>query len=364
MKRNNQGISLINIVLLVLIIICIFFIVFVVIGNKSPDVGNIDNELTEQKNVIRRNNTANQNSNEIDEKLDLNNNIGTSGGTTTNNNEANKYYYKQLSNVGKSLYNTLSNNIENLKNGTKKIEFETEEATAGDNIQSALDAFLLDRPDVFWIDILKISFATRTTTFLNNVSYNYYIEPQEGKANYLIDSLQTEQDVQNAINSVKTKINDIVNRAQGTNYDKIKFVHDELINLITYDKSLGTNSSNIYGALVENRCVCEGYAESFKIILDALNIPCVVVYGDGIDAEGNTEAHAWNYVKMDNGRWYAVDTTWDDPIIIGNGSASGIDRYKYFLKGSRNFIETHKPDGNVSGEGNTFEYPTLSEIDY
>ena len=103
--------------------------------------------------------------------------------------------------------------------------------------------------------------------------------------------------------------------------------------------------------------------QNLKAIMDVLNIPCVIVYGDGVDSDGNKEAHAWNYVKMDNGKWYAVDATWDDPIIIG-GSSAGVNRYQYFLKGSTTFFGNHKEDGNVSGEGQIFEYPTLSETDY
>lgn len=150
----------------------------------------------------------------------------------------------------------------------------------------------------------------------------------------------------------------------GSTYDKVKFVHDYLVDLITYDQTGKENNSNLYGALIEGACVCEGYAEAFKAILDKLDIPCVIVYGSGIDALGNTESHAWNYVKMNDGKWYAVDTTWDDPIIIGSGSVAGYDKYKYFLKGSENFESTHISDGDVSGTGQNFSYPKLSAKDY
>jgi transglutaminase/protease-like cytokinesis protein 3 len=108
--------------------------------------------------------------------------------------------------------------------------------------------------------------------------------------------------------------------------------------------------------------VCEGYAKSFKYILDDLGIPCVIVCGVGQNSNGEIENHAWNYVKLKD-KWYAVDCTWDDPIIIGSGYVSESVYTKNFLKGSREFFKDHTEDGKVV-EGSQFVYPTLSEDDY
>lgn len=58
--------------------------------------------------------------------------------------------------------------------------------------------------------------------------------------------------------------------------------------------------------------------------------------GTATNSQGETENHAWNYVQL-NGIWYAVDCTWDDPIIIGNGKINESIKYQYFLKGSKEF---------------------------
>lgn len=49
-----------------------------------------------------------------------------------------------------------------------------------------------------------------------------------------------------------------------------------------------------------------------------MNIPCIIVIGKATNTKGQTENHAWNYVQI-NEKWYAVDCTWDDPVIVGNG---------------------------------------------
>ena len=75
------------------------------------------------------------------------------------------------------------------------------------------------------------------------------------------------------------------------------------------------------------------------------------------------ESHAWNYVQMDDGKWYAVDTTWDDPVIAGSNLTDRL-RYKYFLVGSTRFVSNHEEDGDVSHTGQKFTYPVLSTNDY
>lgn len=144
----------------------------------------------------------------------------------------------------------------------------------------------------------------------------------------------------------------------------IKMIHDYLVNNINYDTSLSKPYIyNIYGALVENLCVCEGYARSMKYLLDSISVPCTIVIGKATNSEGKTENHAWNYVGIE-GKWYAIDSTWDDPVIIGNGKLSEASKYKYFLKGANEMNKDHIPSKSFTEGGKVFEYPTLSLENY
>lgn len=59
--------------------------------------------------------------------------------------------------------------------------------------------------------------------------------------------------------------------------------------------------------------------------------------------------HVWNEVLMEDGKWYAIDVTWDDPMT--GSTSSHYLGYDYYLVGSQT-----KPGGNNS---NTFsdEHP-------
>ena len=88
-----------------------------------------------------------------------------------------------------------------------------------------------------------------------------------------------------------------------------------------------------------------------------------LVSGTGTNSQGEEENHAWNYVQI-NENWYAVDVTWDDPIMVNGGELTQELKYKYFLKGSDEFKVDHKEDGRISENGKQFKFPTLSTQNY
>lgn len=116
--------------------------------------------------------------------------------------------------------------------------------------------------------------------------------------------------------------------------------------------------------------VCEGYASAFKVLCDSLDIPCVLV--DGSTRYG---PHIWNYVQMDNGCWYAVDVTLNDPIVKNcSAPTSGCEHEKYLLIGSQtkpkkniSFGESHLVTNMVSKDSHTTAFingPPLSPYQY
>lgn len=291
-------------------------------------------------------------------------------GQNLNSNNSFKYY-NQLDEYAKIMYDGLEQNKDKLKSGNHRLDFGTtfndllHEETGNDilnqSFQLAVNAFSFDHPEIFYIDITKIYLLTEITTRPFSKTYKVSIGPNEGS--YLYDEYKTEEDVNLAIAQVNQVKDYIMQNSLGTTYDKIKYVHDYLLQTAEYEKTIETyNNYNIYGAMVNKKAVCEGYAKTFKYVLDELNIPCFIVCGTATNSSGEVESHAWNYVEIDNAL-YAVDVTWDDPIIIGEGRVSQDVNYKYFLRGANKFFEDHVEDGTII-ESAKFIYPKLSNIDY
>ena len=284
----------------------------------------------------------------------------------------NKYFYNQLGEYSKVIYKAFEANKENMKTGTYKIEMGSVFSSVlsqangsellGNYYQSAIEAYTYDNPDVFYLSPSKMYLNIETRTRGTTKTYNVFVN-SGNQPNYLTDEFQNKEQIDSAISQIEQARNQILRNKSGNTYNNIKMVHDYLVDNISYDESLSEKYIyNIYGALVQKECVCEGYARSMKYLLDALGVNCVVVIGKGTNSQGQTENHAWNYVELDN-KWYAIDTTWDDPVIIGGGSGERY-KYRYFLKGSTEMNNDHVPNGQFTQDGKVFEYPELSMYSY
>lgn len=282
------------------------------------------------------------------------------------NGKLDKFYYNQLDKTSQKIYDKILKNAENMKSGTYEIQFEKNEFAEilnqenglqilSNKYQNAVDSIRYDHIELFYIDFTKVSLKTITHTKGNIKTYEVSLSPTEG--NYLEEHIN-EQELSNMMLEIEEKSEEILKNAIGSNYQKIQHIHNWLVDNIQYDKTYSKeNTRNIYGALIENDVVCEGYAKAFKYLLDKLEIPCIIVAGEAINSEETLESHMWNYVQINN-IWYAVDVTWDDPIIINGGYLSEEARYKYFCQGN-NINKNHFISNIITNEEQTYEYPEL-----
>lgn len=285
----------------------------------------------------------------------------------------NNYLYKQLDDISKTIYNGLQNNKENLKTGTYSIEFgnsfsnilsqDNGQKILGGYYQSAIEAFLYDNPDVFYLNPNKMFLNVESTTYRKKVTYNVFINNGD-QASYFADGFTSKTQIEQCESQINSVTNQILSNISGSTYDKVKKIHDILVNNLEYDSTVSKpHIYNIYGALVNRQCVCEGYAKSFKYLLDKAGINCVIVIGKATNSKGQTENHSWDYVQID-GNWYAVDVTWDDPVITGSGILTHENKYKYFLKGYSSISSDHTASGQFTDGGKVFSYPPLASRNY
>ena len=332
------------------------------IGNYTSNENTVDTETITTPQVVENNPL-----NDLQSGSNNNTNVDYSSVTVD------KYFYNQLEEPSKTIYKALESNRDNMKSGTYRIELGNSfsdilnnsngQDKLGDYYQSAIEAYTYDNPDIFYLSPNKMYLNIETITSSTGVSYNVYIN-NGNENNYFTDEFSSQTQVESAISQVEQVKNSIVSRRSGNTYEDIKMVHDYLVDSMEYDTTISRNNIyDVYGALVNHVAVCEGYARSFKYILDEMGIPCVLVIGTGTNSRGETERHAWNYVQL-QGTWYAVDCTWDDPVVVGGGSISQSSKYKYFLKGSSEFYSDHTPSGQFTPGGKEFSYPSLSSNSY
>lgn len=119
------------------------------------------------------------------------------------------------------------------------------------------------------------------------------------------------------------------------NRDKIKVLHDYIINNTKYDqndkKTTIYDSSRINGLLFEHFAVCSGYTDTMAVMLEKLDIKNYKIA---------SEDHVWNAVFID-GYWRHLDLTWDDPIAV---SGKDILDDSYFLIDSDKLEELDKKE--------------------
>ena len=110
-----------------------------------------------------------------------------------------------------------------------------------------------------------------------------------------------------------------------TNREKIKVIHDYIINHTKYDQDRSDknilkyeSSDTAYGAIVEGHALCGGYTDAMMLFLEKFNIKNYKI---------SSNNHIWNYVYLDN-EWLNLDLTWDDPI---SKDGKDIIEWNFFL---------------------------------
>lgn len=216
-------------------------------------------------------------------------------------------YYAMLDEKGKHLYRQIYAN----SNELNQIFAPVEDISAG-QLRTVFQAVYNDHPELFWLD----------TAYLCKYKQNGQCVEIDLRFN------RTALDLDGAKAAFHENAESVLFGAGGlqSDYEKERFVHDALIDRITYNMGAEMNQS-AYSALVNGQTVCAGYARAYQYLLQQLGIPCY--YCTGYAGEN----HAWNIVELEDG-YYNVDTTWDD-----TDTEDG--RYDYFNKTDEDYAGTH-----------------------
>lgn len=193
----------------------------------------------------------------------------------------------QLDNAEKMLY-IYDQIVDGIANCKETIEFDLSYGITEEELTTVLDAYIRDYAHHFWLD--------------NHYGVGGY---STGITSLYPTYTMTGTELESAKTAFESAVDEILAglSASMSDYDKELYLHDALAARVTYIES--TNAHNSYGALVEGKAVCEGYAEALQYLLHRAGIQSFIATGN---AGG---PHAWNYVLID-GEYYHVDLTWND----------------------------------------------------
>ncbi len=216
----------------------------------------------------------------------------------------NSYYYNKLTEQQKNIYTAIANGVKSLTNDVKlkKYEYIDSETTMKD-VEVALHKFLLDHPEVYYMDD-KYTVSTKTGITGTGVIVGL---------TYQFGSIE---ELNNSVARLNSKFDEILNEAtieKGKDFENEQKIHDVLSKKVTYYEyedlsKIPSKYHTIEGTLTENLAVCDGLAKTFQILLDKVGIKSIIVSGSL-----NGTSHAWNMVQLEDG-WYHTDITSDNSI--------------------------------------------------
>ncbi len=130
--------------------------------------------------------------------------------------------------------------------------------------------------------------------------------------------------------ALKKIVDKVVGEVKGmTATNKVIYIHDFIVKNVEYDVDMTPASFNAYGALVGGKASCQGYAEANALLLSASGVENRLVWANSKMNEG-VATHGFNKVKIDDGKWYNVDCTVDDPMSKTEAAAKAVrDRVKH-----------------------------------
>lgn len=237
-----------------------------------------------------------------------------------------KYAYSTLTAKQKKLYEALYECVESHGDSVDVSDL----ACTATDLEKAFYAMDYENPQFFWL--------------ASGYSYNY-----SGGIVYSVTPSYGRTKSQAAVIAPKLEAaaEKIINGALelDTEFERVKYIHDAIVNMTTYRSDGGEYKRDADGPLVNGYALCEGYSKAFAYLCQSIGIECFCISGT---SDG---PHMWNVVKL-GGDWYQMDVTFDDP--------TGVEptcEYEYFCLTTAQICEDHKID-------NPFTVPSCVDTEY
>lgn len=241
------------------------------------------------------------------------------------------YYYTQLSANAKKAYATLFANYrfvpeERTIRKMNALIFTSDVELSKKDLLDAQMAFVYDHPEVFWVTYFAKS-DVNNVSGVNTGKHYYMYSPVMA-----YDIALCKGDAEAYYGYFKISLNAMDLKKSDTTYDKVKRIHDYIVKNYSYSTygyklngKTADDTRSVGRMLTMKRGCCVGYSKLMKAFCDYYGISCTLVSGTD---------HMWNAIQI-NGKWYALDVTWDD---TDGKQKNSKEQYQYFLKGEKTFL--------------------------
>lgn len=239
--------------------------------------------------------------------------------------DTSKYYYNQLSDFEKKIYQYFIDFKEPFLNN-KSFSVTIDVYASGKTIDKQAYVLAVARARQAYI-----CDDSEATIWYHNVrlSLKFYedhvdllVRPNSQNGQYADFG---SQNVRCAIEDFEESADKFASTLSGTDAEKYEQIYDWLTTNVTYDRThVQPNAYNAYGAFMNRQAICSGYAYAYKYIADRAGLKVLYVTGNIKVKGGNWSYHAWNLVYLD-GEWLMVDAT------AGSNSDSPNPKQLYLL---------------------------------
>ena len=195
-------------------------------------------------------------------------------------------------------------------------------------LSAVIHAVFSDHPEIFW--------------YQNGFTYTYDVKTLEPSLIKMKLNCE-ESEISGMQEKIDAAAKILLQEAEGLGeYEKSEFFYKEIVEKVEYVD--GDNAHNIYGALVDGKAVCEGYAKAYQYLMTKSGVMTLYVHGNATsDPKEPLEAHGWNLVKI-NGNWYQTDCTWGDPLQKEGSENMRTVNYSYLNVTAGDLMGTHVMD--------------------
>lgn len=260
------------------------------------------------------------------------------GGSVTINPYAQNHCYSSISSEQQRIYRILYSAIKNVTVDYIWL------GNCGENyladIAVAYRAVTYDYPEFFWV---PYSYLVNKEKENSGVRLAFEQSDNDNRK-YLIPSNEVQSYKQKFDAAVSRIIKEVENFAK-TPHEKVLYLHDLLIEDVTYSTGTEVAGKTVYndlaytayGAIVKGDAVCEGYSKAMSYLCTKMGIENMLVTGTSRE-----QGHMWNLVCLED-KWYHIDTTWDD-------AERSIDYplHTYFCVTDEQILLDHQIDLDVS----------------